>query len=219
MINDSRPSFDDVLVAMLDEDVEPTHDQLLVWIDRFPHLAEDLADYFAAWAVQLEAEESTARINAEHFANIGVSHALNLLHTRQARARSAAASSAASVHASRRLSAIASSRGLDDRQLADRVGLDEPLIMKLDRGRISPISDIPRRLVERLSQALGEAATEIWAAIQMGPTAASQGAMLKSKGRAVIAVESFSQAIEASSLSPEKKAEWLAATAEATGPP
>src|SRR5258706_8966392 len=138
-------TFDDVLEAMLNEEVAPTHEALLEWTVRFPAFANDLSKYFAVWAVQSEEGDSFEIPAFEHFANRGVSQALNLLHAQKA------ANSALGVV---RLSAMAKKRGLSDSDLATRVGVDEAIIMKLDRGRIAPASGIPRLLIQRLAEAM-----------------------------------------------------------------
>lgn len=205
-------TFDDVLTSLLEEAVTPTHAELLVWTRRYPQFAEELAHYFAEWSVEIElADEDVARSREEHFENVGVSHALNLLHAR--RAGTSSVQKPAST-----IAILCRAAGLTFALLAEKAGLDEELVMKLDRGRIA-VSGIPRRLATTLATLLEVRIEDIWRALSLPPRATSRGALQKSRGPAQILTETFEQAINASTLPSDKRAAWLLSVHEGTGPP
>ncbi|MBX5133309.1 hypothetical protein HJB80_11660 [Rhizobium lentis] len=209
-------TFDDIVTFLLEEKVTPTHQQLVQWIDRYPQFAEELSDYFAEWAVREEMgdDDEVAEPRSERFANIGVSHALNLLHVRKPKA--------ALVHAAESkattLAQLCKGAGLSLTSLADRVRLDEEILMKLDLSRIVAGS-IPRRVANMLAMTLGASTAEIWHILSASPRPTSKGALQKSRQRAQVRTESFEDAIRSSSLPSELRNEWLRSIDEGTGPP
>jgi hypothetical protein len=198
------PELDDILDRITLEEAEPTYEALTRWCERFPQHRDALADYFATWAEQ-EMLPLDTTIDADRFASRAVSHALNLLYEEKR---------AAEVDtASETLSAAAKKRGFDDPTLARCAGMDESMILKLSKRRL-PIETIPRLCFQRLGELLGLPISQIVARLRGPPLAMSVGARLKSKQKAVKRVESFSEALEASSLNEAEKAVWRAALAD-----
>lgn len=213
MIMDPNLTFDDVMTFILEENVTPSHEHLLQWIRRYPQFSEELADYFAEWAVHEEMDgEKVAEARSERFTNIGVSHALNLLHLRKAKAVPVARAQASTI------AQLCKAAGLSLGSLAQRTRLDEELVMKLDFCRIV-LGGIPRRLVEMLAATLDVSIAEVWNVLSGPPRATSKGALQKSRQRAQVKTESFEDAIRASDLPLEQKNEWLRSIDEGTGPP
>nr|WP_314092330.1 hypothetical protein [uncultured Shinella sp.] len=215
MTTDPNLTFDDVVLFLLEENVAPTHEHLVHWIRRYPQFSEELADYFAEWAVQEElAGEEVVEARLERFTNAGVSHALNLLHARKQKAALLRAPETKAMT----LAQLCKGAGLSLASLAQRVRLDEETVMKLDLCRIV-LGGIPRRLAELLATTLVVPTAEIWHVLSASPRATSKGALQKSKRRAHIKTESFEDAIRSSSLPLEVKNEWLRLIDEGTGPP
>lgn len=215
MKSDTNLTFDDVVTFLLEEDVTSTHDNLVVWTQRYPQFADELADYFAEWAVQEEADDdgiSDAR--SEHFTNVGVSHALNLLHTRKQEVPLVRAPETKAMS----LAQLCKRAGRTLASLGQHVRLDEETVMKLDLCRIV-LDTIPRVLIDRVATALGTLPSEIWSVLSAPPRATSKGALQKSRHRPQIKTESFEEAIRSSTLPPEQKAEWLRSLDEGVGPP
>ncbi|AUW47161.1 hypothetical protein [Rhizobium leguminosarum] len=213
MTTDQNVTFDDVLTFLLEEDVTPSHENLLQWIQRYPQFSDDLTNYFAEWAVQAETgDEEIVQSRSERFVNIGVSHALNLLHARKANAVPSARAQA------RTLAQFSRAVGLTFASLAAKVRLDEEIVTKLDLCRI-PVASIPTVLATMLSELLKVGVEEVWRALSLPPRATSPRALQKSRGPAQVRTESFKDAITASAMPPEQKEEWLRSIEKGTGPP
>ena len=212
MTIDQNVTFDDVLTILLEEEVTPTHANLMIWIARYPSFADELTDYFAESAVQSEIDVEIEQFRAERFTNIGVSRALNLLHARQAKVASS------TVKQPKTLAQLSRAVNMTFAALAEKVGVDEEIITKLDLCRI-PSKEIPRRLVESLAQFLNATIDEIWNSLSFAPRPTSAGALQKSRKPAVIKTETFAEAIEASSMPPAQKDAWLRSINQGTGPP
>ncbi|OCJ08641.1 hypothetical protein A6U86_27390 [Rhizobium sp. AC27/96] len=213
MTTNQNVTFDDVLTFLLEEEVTPTHANLMHWIARYPSFANELTDYFAEWAVQSEmGDAETEQSRVERFANIGVSRALNLLHARQVK------SASMTVKQPRTLAQLSGAVNMTFAALADVVGIDEEIITKLDLCRI-PAKEIPRNLAESLAHFLNATIHEIWTSLSFAPRPTSARALQKSRKPAVIKTETFKEAIEASSMSPAQKDAWLRSINQGTGPP
>lgn len=201
-------SLDDLLFDLHEEGVEPTHANLLALIDRYPQHRDALVAYFAAAGADLGPDEEAPAPNVEHIVNRGVSRALNLMHGR----RLAPGPRGPAPHGGNgapRLSALAARRALTLDDLAQRTGLHEVVVLKLDRRRIRPPT-APWELFDRLGDALGIPAAEVIASATGPPVAASAGRFMKAKGPLVRNTESFREAVEGSPMPDDAKARWLA---------
>ncbi|MBN9306914.1 MAG: hypothetical protein BGO82_05580 [Devosia sp. 67-54] len=204
-------TFDDVLALMLEDgEIVPSYESLEIWSKRYPAFTDELADFFASLAFQAEEDGDAPSLDVEHFANLAVSEALNRLHSLEATANSASPL---------RLSQMAHNAGLSDADVASRVGIDDEMFMKLDRGRIVPVEGIPRLLARSFAAVLAVAIDEIWMALALPKMASSRPGLLKSRKKAQLATETFEEALSRSSLSDTDKATWRRAIAEGTGPP
>lgn len=72
-------TLEDILDDIVLQESEPTHEALLRWCSQYPEHREELASFFATWAVQKEPADRPA-IDEERVAGRMVSHALNLLY-------------------------------------------------------------------------------------------------------------------------------------------
>ena len=202
-------SLYDLLFDLHEEGVEPTYDNLLVLIDRYPQYRDALVTYFAAAGVDIGPDEAEVTWpSGEHFVSRGVSRALNLMHERRAATRSEPAREAGS-RSTPRLSALARQRGLSLRDLAERVELHEVIVLKLDRRRIRPPT-APAELFDLLGRELGVSAAAVVASATGPPVAASSARLMKATGPLVRNTESFRQAVDGSPMSHDAKARWLA---------
>jgi len=77
-MSDPNISLDDVLDAMMLEESDPSYAALVRWTERYPQYREDLADFFATWAMQAE-ETEDVEIDEERLVQLGVQYALHLL--------------------------------------------------------------------------------------------------------------------------------------------
>lgn len=209
----TRPdlTFDDILAIMTEEgEIVPNHEVLMVWVARYPDFANELADYFATLAFQLEETSDAPVLDADLFASLAVSEAMNLLHARD---------SAQEAEKAVRLSKLVERAGLKEEDVADRVGISFDIFLKLDRCRIEPIAGIPRLLVEDLASTIKASIREIWGALSLPRLASSRSGLLKSHKRAQVLTETWEEAVQSSSLPEHKKVRWLRATTGGTGPP
>ena len=73
-----QPAADDVILDLLVDGVEPTHENLMVAITAYPQHRDALVAFFANLAVQtaLNDEATPSGRGVEQFANIGVSRVL-----------------------------------------------------------------------------------------------------------------------------------------------
>ena len=73
-----QPTADDVILDLLIDGVEPTHENLVVAIAAYPQHRDALVAFFANLAVQtaLKDEPAPSSCSVEQFANIGVSRVL-----------------------------------------------------------------------------------------------------------------------------------------------
>ena len=196
--NAPQPSFDELLDWIGTEETEPSYEALARWCARFPQHADALTQYFATWAIQ-EEEPLILSLDVERLANRAVSHALNLLHEEHQHSKTAQTLPT--------LSTAARARGMTDAQLAAQCGLDETMLVKLARRRI-PLATIPQLCCARLQEALALPFEDIFERLRGPPLAASAGTRLKSQQKPVMRTETFSEALEASTLPEADKAVW-----------
>jgi len=209
----TRPdlTFDDILAIMTEEgEIVPNHGVLVEWIARFPDFADELADYFAALAFQLEEESDVPHLDAEHFANLAVSEAMNLLHARD---------SARDAEPPVRLSKLVERAGFSQEAVASKIGINMEIFIKLDRCRIQPIDGIPRLLVESFALTIQTSIRQVWAAFSLPRVASSRSSLLRSHQRPQVLSETWEEAVTGSSLPQPEKVRWLRAAREGTGPP
>jgi len=189
--------FEDLLETIVIEESEPSYEALTRWIERFPEHQEALTSFFATWAVQEELPESV-KVDEYRIANLMVSRTLDQLYQRAAKKK---------AHASGiTLLSAAAQFDMTVVDLSNRTKLlDESILMKLNLRRI--IGNIPQRCFELLSNVMVLATHEIQTLVT-GPPIANSGSRHKSRTKPTLTTESFSDAVKASSLSPELKEYW-----------
>ncbi|MFL6759038.1 hypothetical protein [Sphingomonas sp.] len=174
------------------EEDEPSYAALSRWCELFPEHASELAEYFATWAEQIELP-ITQSVDAERFAAEAVSHALNLLHQEDSKQGT--------------LTQIARSAGLNDADVAVRIGLDEPFVMKLFRRKID-FESIPQLCLDRLRDVLGITLAVVRHHLRGPPLATVANARMKSGKKAVRQTETFEEALASAAIDETQKAEW-----------
>jgi len=199
-----KTDLEEVLNAVMVEEPEPNYDVLLRWSERYPEHREALARFFATWAIQREMPTSPS-IDESQLASLAVSKALNILN--QQESRTSAANRKAQEN---RLLGVCRAAGISAQQLADRVGLDQSIIAKLDLRRIS---EIPQICVKRIADALHTSVDSVRPLIT-GPPLLPAGARYKSRTRPRPEMEDFAASIRSSSLSRDLQKFWLDAVAQ-----
>ena len=78
MTSSNQPfEFEDVLDALMLEESKPSYAALLRWSERYPQYRQELADFFATWAVQAERPQDAA-LDEEKLVDMGVRYALEI---------------------------------------------------------------------------------------------------------------------------------------------
>jgi hypothetical protein len=79
-MTNSKMTLEDVLDLVMIEEPRPSHKALLRWSERYPQYRQELADYFATWAVQAQLAELPPQttIDEEKLVERGVRYALEL---------------------------------------------------------------------------------------------------------------------------------------------
>jgi hypothetical protein len=197
-------TLDDILDQVMLEESEPSNEALKRWCKKFPEHRDALGRFFATWAVQNE-RPNTVRLNEDRIAKRLVSYALNLVHKQEA-ARVTATQAASQTS----LCKLIKSSGLTEEEVASKCGLDELLLMKLDR-RLIRFKSIPSVLFECVANVL-RCSAELVRQVLIGDPI-PLGAY-KAKKKPAVKVEEFADAVRTSRLSDEKKAEWIRLTEE-----
>jgi hypothetical protein len=131
-------SLEDVLDQMLFADGAPSKDAVARWSSRYPEFRADLLAFAAGWAED------------EHLAPPCV----NELRERSLRVAAMNAFRAGEpVAAPRTLAQLAATRGLTLDAIAQDLGIDTKVVIKLDAGRIDPAT-IGHTLVSHISKFL-----------------------------------------------------------------
>ena len=191
-------TLDDILDEIMLQEQEPNHQALTRWCKRYPEHTEELARFFATWAVQQVQTEHPA-IDEELVASRMVSHALNLLHS-----QAVAVGVQVQAVSDARLHKMVRARGLSDDTLVSECGLDRSLLAKLDRHLIV-FSSIPQACIDRLARVLERTAEAVITAVRGEPIPL---ASYKSKSKPTLRQEEFLDAVATSDLPDNSKQEW-----------
>ncbi|MER9222686.1 hypothetical protein NKI48_27940 [Mesorhizobium sp. M0644] len=216
-----QPTADDVILDLIVDGVEPTHENLIVAIATYPQHRDKLVAFFANLAVQTALNEETTPSNwsVEQFANIGVSRVLAHRHDAPRQASTGVYSNSGEHKGEAlppRLSQLIRASGLTEDQVAVRVGLDSGLMMKLDRRRI--VGRRPMEVFRRIADELRIPPAHVITSVTGAPIASSRGNLRKAKGQIKIETETFEVAINASTLSDDLKTFWLRQLADVDEP-
>ena len=199
-MTDRTMLLEDVLDALMLEEPEPTYAALMRWSARYPEHRDALARFFATWAVQIERPEENS-VDEDRVANLGVSHALNIMDKRNTRTGHTLDRDAAML----RLTVMSRAKGLSEHELARQTGLDGSIITKLDLRRLT---GIPWLCFERLAATL-RASVDLIRPLITGPPIMGAGVRYKAKNKPKPVTESFANAIRNSSLAELDKQFWL----------
>ena len=213
--------LEDVLSEVLMHDPQPNGARLSELCALYPDQKDEIIAFFQAWRAQLEmgADDESGGAEGEYSASLserGVAQALALLVGGDEAAKSSDEPKRV------RLSAIMRSFGMDKAGFARACGLDETILLKLDRRCIQPTSDIPESCFARMSAALVQSARAnaadadfnlalahtIHRAVSGAPLAPDLKPRFLFFGLRRV-TQSFAQAIKTSSLSKEEKRMWL----------
>ncbi len=216
-----QPTADDVILDLLIDGVEPTHENLVVAIAAYPQHRDALVAFFANLALQtaLKDEPALSGCSLEQFANIGVSRVLARRHDAPGQASAGVDDRSGEIETKSmppRLSQLIRASGLTEDQVAVRVGLDTGLMMKLDRRRI--VGRRPLEMFRRIAGEIHMPPAHVIASATGAPIPSSRGNLRKAKGPIRIETETFEVAIKASTLSADLKAFWLQRLADADEP-
>ena len=148
---------------------------------------------------QLHPENNS--VDEDRVANLGVSHALNIMDKRNARKSDTPGRDAAML----RLTAMSRAKGVSENELARQAGLDGSIIRKLDLRRLT---EIPWLCFERLAATL-RASVDLIRPLITGPPIMEAGVRYKAKTKPRPVTESFADAIRSSSLAEPDKQFWL----------
>ena len=216
-----QPTADDVILDLLIDGVEPTHENLVVAIAAYPQPRDALVAFFANLAVQtaLKDEPAPSSCSVEQFANIGVSRVLVRRHEAPGQTSTDIDDTSGEVEIKSmppRLSQLIRARGLTEDEVAVRVGLDAGLMMKLDRRRI--VGRRPLEMFRRIAGEIRLPPAHVIASATGAPIPSSRGNLRKAKRPIKIETETFDVAINASTLSDDLKAFWLRQLADSDEP-
>jgi hypothetical protein len=193
-------ALEDVLNAVMLEEKDPNYKTLLRWSKRYPEYREDLAHFFASWAIQMDIPVDT-EIDESHLANLGVSRALNILH----RQKEASSKTTINEPQAARLLIACRQVGLSDEALANKIGLDAGIITKLDLRRLS---DIPDLCVQRIAEVLHRPIPFVRPLIT-GPPIVDRRVRYRAVRRPEPKTEDFAAAVRSSTLSRIQQDFWL----------
>lgn len=190
-------TIEEILDAIMLQESKPSHQALLEWCKKYPDFRQDIADFFAAWAVETENADHRM-INEDRVASRMVSHAMNMLHRQPVQ-------NDVKEEEQVRLFKLIEASGKSEETLMNECNLDDSLLSKLDRRLIEFIS-IPRRCIQTLAAMLKLTDEVVIRALSGKPIAL---AGYKSKIKPTSAQETFIDAVAASDLSDDKKNEWV----------
>lgn len=180
---DMTEQLTDVLKAYAESDPGPNRITLAEWIGRYPHFARELTEFTARWqllewtadASLLPGGERLAddSASAERLVLRGVSAAQGIFYGKGA--QDAEQSAQKPVAADPPISGLlreAQHIGIPTDVLAERVGLSDGLLRKLDRRLIDPAS-IPSYIFGHLAEVLGRSMASVVAYSQLPPAFAA----------------------------------------------
>lgn len=203
MSHSNQVSLEDVLDAFLADAPEATPKQVAAWIGRYPQFQRELTEFAASLgAMRHQPAAADAVEREDELFALGQDVLRDLLPTRQ---ESPLAD----------LVTYAQARGVSARDLAARLGLSVPIVMKLHR-RLLRAESLPQELIEALAKVLGTSQRRVFEYLQQ-PPALAVGAHYRAEQAPVLGEQQdFAAAVRTDrSLSEEDRARWLAvATSE-----
>lgn len=196
MNNQNDLEIEEILDFIMSEETAPSYEALQRWCKRYPSHQRELSAFFATWACQLE-QKVTAEVDETSLANRMVSRALQLMDQ-------IPAVETAGVFGDRRLLKVANERGFNIQDLAKECGVDDSVILKLDRCLLA-LDSIPEIFIRGVARAIPCSMGELQQYLMKPLKAASQH---KAKRKPRTHPESFLEAIEGSDLPDADKVRW-----------
>lgn len=197
MTENHQDRLEAIIDEMLLEDPETSYETLARWCAKYPEHRDELTQFAATQAVQKALPEGP-KIDEARITSRLMSHALSIMH------RQDAAKAASPATATRLCEAISKS-GIAEAEFSQRCSLDATLIAKFNRRLISAAS-IPLAAFERIANALGREIAFVCAMLTGDPIPLRAH---KSRSQPTARTQDFLEAVRASTLSEEAKAEWI----------
>ena len=187
----------DYLYAAWSDDRKTAHPHPLKdWISRHPEYRADLVQWAADDPVMERAEMLPSDPEGE-----ARTLAIGLQVVAEMRARYETALPG--------LLTTARKRGLSTADLADRLALSEPLVLKLER-RLIRAASLPGALIERLAEALQVGAHQVRNYLSQPPTLAASASYKADRAPQATRQQEFAQAVRnCSEMTAEQKDFWL----------
>ena len=206
MENDIEPTLDDALNTFVQENDRPTAGNLQEWVERYPQFRKDLIDFAAAWAEQLvlPAAEEIGAESEKLLVDRAMSHVHNLAYSRDVETLRETTTD----DPVRSLTGDAERAGTKPAELARACRLDLGLLSKLNSRQIQPWT-IPAELIRMLAEQMNKSVPAVMIFFAGSPRAAVGMAFLSREKPTASPQQSFTEAVQQSSLSDEDKARWL----------
>lgn len=202
MTDKNQPGLGEVLESFMAEVTQPDRETLERYVAAYPQYAEELAEFASEWII-LDAipDAHMKEANADdRAAAMGVMEKL-VVHMREVEAKGEEAGKATGL-----ANPFANQAPQKLKTIAVRLGLDTPLMAKL-KNRLILVETIPKRLLASLAVELEVAAETISQWLSAPPRL--QGARFKADGKPQVSKqESFSEAVDRSTLSDDQKRQW-----------
>lgn len=206
MANDIEPTLDDALNTFVQENDRPTAGNLQEWVERYPQFRKDLIDFAAAWAEQLvlPAAEEIGAETEKLLVDRAMSHVHNVAYSREVEMLR----DTTTDDPVRSLTGDAERAGTKPAELARACRLDLGLLSKLNSRQIQPWT-IPAELIRMLAEQMNKSVPAVMIFFAGSPRAAVGMAFLSREKPTASPQQSFTEAVQQSSLSDEDKARWL----------
>jgi transcriptional regulator with XRE-family HTH domain len=198
-------SLEDVLNEYLATESKPNYEALKRWVKRFPEYKYELADFTANWSKAINASEPNTAdaVDEETLMLRTMSIVGDRIHAMRSEKQHVKASLVD-------LTAEAKKKGLGINDLAKLSELSVPIIAKIARGFLAPLS-IPKLAIERLAVALDRTVEDVVTFIQ-NSTMSAQGVRFKSQEQPELPLEKedfFDAVRNDRELSEEQRKFWL----------
>ena len=192
---------DEVMFAMHQQCERPTAEQIIRWTSRYPEFASDIREH-AAIRMEWNAMDDREDLEpSEELLARGRSRALNAVHRAQA-----AAKVENEVSDETSFEVLLAARGTNVPQLARDIDIERGVLADVMTGRVRP--PLGNRLQQALSDTLRATVTMVNAAV-LHACAHPRLGQAKAARAPTVASRSYEKTIQASSMSPERKAYWL----------
>lgn len=192
---------DEILFAFHQASSDPTAEQIIEWVKRYPQFADDIRGHAAILKDWADRESLPALEPSETMLLRSRSRAMDALYN--AKLALASEQSPASFCS---FEQMMSACGMDVPQLARRFGIARSVLAALVSGRMLP--PVGKRLITALMGALGITGDEFNNALQSALAAPRIG-HANAAGTPTVIPQSYEKLIRASSMTDERKQYWL----------